>query len=426
MKTVTIISHGCKLNQYEGEAIAESFSEAGFEIIDESSGCGPDITIVNTCTVTAKSDRKSRNTILRASRIKPEGGLLVVTGCYAQTDRDTLEAIEGVDLVIGNSEKPNILDIIHTYLNESRIIEPKSVSPFYYHDPRYPQRSRVFVKIQDGCSGICSYCKVPMARGSSKSRDLNEIQSYVKRLIENGYREVVLTGINLGDYKWQNKSLSGLLSLLLKSTKDLRIRLSSIEPLFFEKELFSIIRDERIAPHFHVPLQSGSDRILRLMQRPYSMADFMRVVEKLNKARPNSHIATDVIVGFPTEYEEDFRNTVEVIEEIEFGSLHVFKYSKRGGTRVAEINDDIPYQEKVQRSSHLIKIGERLNYRYRSNFLGEMLPVIFERYNGGWQGVTDNYIKVRLEGCNKNNLNHNIFPVIITRVENHATYGVLA
>jgi threonylcarbamoyladenosine tRNA methylthiotransferase MtaB len=426
VKKVAVISHGCKLNQYEGEAIAERFAEAGFKTLNGHSGCVPDIIIINTCTVTAKSDRKSRNTILKASRMKPKGGLLVVTGCYAQTDRDTLEAIEGVDLVIGNREKPNILNIISTHLNGRKVKETQPVSPFCYPDPSYPQRSRVFVKIQDGCSGNCSYCKVPIARGSSQSRDFNEIRSYVKRLTENGYREVVLTGINLGDYKWQQMTLSGLLSLLLKSTKDIRIRLSSIEPLFFDKELFSIISNERIAPHFHIPLQSGADRILQLMRRPYRMAEYMRVVEKINKVRPNSHIATDVIVGFPTEYEKDFRNTVEVIEEIGFASLHVFKYSKRAGTRMAEINDDIPYQEKVRRSSFLIRLGEILNLRYREQFVGEMLHAIFERHNGGYQGVTDNYIKVQLDGGYEKNLNRNIFPVKITHIDSHATYGILA
>ncbi|UCB44830.1 MAG: tRNA (N(6)-L-threonylcarbamoyladenosine(37)-C(2))-methylthiotransferase MtaB [Spirochaetota bacterium] len=426
MKTVAIISHGCKLNQYEGEAIEESFSEAGFRIVDQYKGTVPDIIIVNTCTVTEKSDRKSRNTILRASRIKPKGGLLVVTGCYAQTDRDTLKAIEGVDLVIGNTEKPNILDTIQTYINGNKIVKSKSISPFYYPDPRYPKRSRAFVKIQDGCSGSCSFCKVPIARGRSKSRDYNDIKSYVMRLSEKGYREVVLTGINLGDYKWQDMTLSDLLFQLLKCTKNLRIRLSSIEPPFFEKELFSIIGDKRIAPHFHIPLQSGSDRILRLMKRPYTIDEYKRIISKLKKARPKSHIATDVIVGFPTENEEDFRNTVEVIEEIGFASLHVFKYSKRKGTGVAKIGDDITYQTKVQRSNQLIKLGEMLNYQYRSHFLGKKLPAIFERYNRGWQGVTDNYIKVRLEGLTEQSLDREIFPIRITRVENNTTYGVLA
>jgi threonylcarbamoyladenosine tRNA methylthiotransferase MtaB len=426
VKTVAVHSHGCKLNQFEGEAIAESFNKAGFEIIHDGSGRVPDIIIVNTCTVTEKSDRKSRNTILKSSRIKRDDGLLVVTGCYAQTNPGAIETIEGVDLVVGTDKKPHILKIVQAYLGRSGLNEVQPASPFCYSDPMHPQRSRAFVKIQDGCSGSCAYCKVPMARGRSKSRDPDEIQSYVRTLNELGYREVVLTGINLGDYNWKETTLSGLLALLLKSTQNLRIRLSSIEPPHFGEELFSIIGDERIAPHFHIPLQSGSNRILRLMKRPYSAADFRRIVTSVKKARPHSHIATDVIVGFPTEHEEDFKSTVKCIEDIGFASLHVFKYSRREGTGMARVDDDVSYQEKSRRSNQLITLGERSNYRYRSLFLGKMLPAIFERNSRGWEGVTDNYIKVRLDACQINDLDRKLLPVIITQVENRATYGTLA
>ncbi len=425
---VAVINHGCKLNQFEGEAIENSFRLADFTVINFHKNYRPDITIVNTCTVTQKSDRKSRNTILKAGKVKKGGGLLIVTGCYAETNPDDLKRISGVDFVIGNRAKPVIVDIVKAYLQKGWFETDVIESPFNFKDPDYPDRSRVYVKVQDGCNTNCSYCKVPLARGGSKSRDYDDVISYVKRVAKNGYKEVVLTGINLGDYCYNGKTLFDLIALLLEGSEDYRIRLSSIEANFFNDNLFAIIKNERVTPHFHIPLQSGSDRILKMMKRPYQADTYMRVVNRVRDIRPESHIATDVMVGFPTEKEEDFQGTLNVIENASFASVHIFKYSVRNGTDAASMKNDVHYSEKVSRSRKVMELSEHLNYEYRKKFLGKQLKGIFERHNGFWEGITDNYIRVILgEGLTRpyanKNLNKKILPIRITRVEKKETFG---
>jgi len=421
--SAAVINLGCKLNQFEGESIAHSLHLAGYRIEKFQRGSHPDLIVVNTCTVTNKSDRKSRNLVFKAAEALAEGGKLIVTGCYAETNPDELKKIKGVDLVVGNRGKSSIPDRVRQSLYRSSTGAGSGASPFGFIDPAEPNRSRVFVKVQDGCSMGCSYCKVPLARGHSQSRDYREVLSSVRRVVENGYREVVLTGINLGAYQYQEKRLHDLIAILLHNISgDFRIRLSSIEPVFFRDELLKLIgSSEKIVPHFHIPLQSGSDRVLRLMKRPYTASFYLGVIEKIRRLRPFSHIAADVIVGFPSETEEDFRQTVKVIQSAECASLHVFKYSEREGTKAALLKDGVQYQEKVRRSRMLISLGEDLHYRYRKNFLGSVLDTVIERHKGSYEGITDNYIRVKIAA--NAHLAGERLPVKIQVVERECTCG---
>ncbi|MGQ9615347.1 MAG: tRNA (N(6)-L-threonylcarbamoyladenosine(37)-C(2))-methylthiotransferase MtaB [Spirochaetota bacterium] len=419
---MALINHGCKLNQFEGEAILQALANYGFRVAKITTNFVPDIVIVNTCTVTSKSDRKSRNSIMRAAGVLRGRGLLIVTGCYAETDGQLLRGIDGVNLVVGKSEKSSIPDIVKAYFNRGEQRSSYHPSPFNFDYTGGLERSRVFIKVQDGCNMGCSYCKVPLARGGSVSRDYHQIIESAKRIASRGYREVVLTGIDLGSYCYEGIRLGELLIMLLESTPEtLSVRLSSIEPVHFNDELLDAISDSRIAPHFHVPLQSGSDRILSIMKRPYSVSDYFSMVKRIRDVRPTCHIASDIIVGFPSESEGDFLDTLEVIKSIDFSSLHVFKYSVRKGTDASFLRDDVPYCEKVRRSNAVITLGQALNYAYRSRFVGSVLHAIFQKKSNHYIGVTGNYIKVRVNSSE--DLERKCLPVLITHAGLNDTSG---
>ncbi|MBA7638598.1 Threonylcarbamoyladenosine tRNA methylthiotransferase MtaB [subsurface metagenome] len=401
--SIIVINHGCKLNQFEGEALENSFRLTGFKIADLKKGERPDITIINTCTVTGKSDRKSRNSIYKAVAIKKTSGLVIVTGCYAETNPDILKEIRGVDFVLSNREKAAIPEVIKSYLDSKSFNVNAPDSSFLFRGSAYPERSRVFVKVQDGCSMSCTYCKVPLAR-----EQICQINAVI----------VIIT------------------SLLLEHDDKFRIRLSSIEPFYFRDGLFEIIRNKRIVPHFHIPVQSGSDRILKLMNRPYNVNTYREIVRRIESVRPESHFSTDIIVGFPTENKEDFQNTMDLIRSIGFASIHVFKYSERDGTKAAVLKDDVSYNEKALRSRRAISKGAELNYLYRKKFLGNVRDTIFENHKlnpqdseNSWEGITDNYIRVKLNNSRDEavpsfgDLKKRILPVRITRVEKDCTYG---
>jgi threonylcarbamoyladenosine tRNA methylthiotransferase MtaB len=420
---VAVVSHGCKLNQFEGESLGYSLERRGFRIVGIHDS--PDCVVVNTCTVTNRGDRKSRNTIMRASRVLGEEGLLVVTGCYAQTNPDELRELGGVGLVVGQEYKSSIPGMLEKLFRGTSSDTVPERGPFGFIQPLESRRSRIFVKVQDGCDRACAYCKVPLARGSSKSRDYRDIARTLKEVHEGGYREVVLTGVNLGSYHSESLRLPGLLRYLLAETpSNLRLRLSSIEPDCFSESLFDVITDRRIMPHFHVPLQSGSDRVLRLMSRLYGAAEYLEIMDHIRILRGESHLATDVIVGFPGENEDDFRKTVDVVREVGFASLHVFRYSPRQGTAASDMEDGVSQCVKTQRSASLIALGRSLQYRFRKNFEGTVRPAVLEPRGKGYTGITDNYIRVEL-GESGPGLARACLPVHIHRVTADRTEGRL-
>jgi threonylcarbamoyladenosine tRNA methylthiotransferase MtaB len=359
---------------------------------------------------------------LRAAKSLTRDGLLVVTGCYAETDPEELQELGGVNLVLGQAEKPSLPAIIDGYIRGHPFNRNNAQSPFAFHDPETPHRSRVYIKAQDGCDMHCSYCKVPLARGESRSRDWREIVASAKRLFQNGYREIILTGINLGSYNFNGRKLSNLLELILENTPhQMRIRLSSIEPNHVDESLLNAIEHNRITPHFHIPLQSGSNRILKLMHRPYDAHSYMQIIENIREIRPGCHLAADVMVGFPTENEHDFEQTVQAIESARFSSLHVFKYSVRKGTSAALREDDVPYREKKERSKKIMILEKKLNYEYRKGFQGTTLDAIFERHGDIYEGITDNYIRIKVRKTKE--LSRERIPVRVTLVSPDHTSG---
>jgi threonylcarbamoyladenosine tRNA methylthiotransferase MtaB len=423
--TAIIINHGCKLNQYEGESIEYSLEKSGFRIVDLKDGVKPDVVVVNTCTVTSRSDRKSRNSILRASRLLGKKGLLVVTGCYAQTDRDELKKLTGVNIVVGSMGKAALPDIIGAHFSGHSSSVDNVPGPFDYEVPVTAHRSRAFIKVQDGCNMACAYCKVVLARGSSVSRDPQSVVQALNHVHRHGYREVVLTGVNIASYSWEKMTLENLVAHILKNTPDtLRIRLSSIEPENITDALLHAFEHRRIMPHFHIPLQSGSDMILKRMNRPYTAEEYVRKVNVLRRIKPGSHVATDIIVGFPGEREEDFNKTLRVVERVQFASLHVFRYSPRDGTAASMLRDDVTQEEKAERSRKLIATGTQLNSSFRKRFEGTVRAAVLERKTGGYEGITDNYIRVQLPDSNED-LSRKLVPVRILSVEKDNTTGCI-
>jgi threonylcarbamoyladenosine tRNA methylthiotransferase MtaB len=424
-RTASVINHGCKLNQYEGESIEYSLEKTGFRIVDFRDDVSPDVVVVNTCTVTNRSDRKSRNTILRAARALADRGLLVVTGCYAQTNPDELKELQGVVLVVGTREKPSIPSIVASHFRNSTDMHERSKGPFDYPVPDTPHRSRVFMKVQDGCDMHCAYCKVPLARGRSTSSEPEGIIRALNRVHERGYREVVLTGVNIGSYDWHGRGLSDLLTLILQETPDtLRIRLSSIEPESFNESLLRVITHCRIMPHFHVPLQSGSDRILKRMNRSYGITEYLSIIERIRRVKPHSHVATDLIVGFPGENEEDFSQTLRAVESAQFASLHIFRFSPRDGTAAALLRDELPPIQKTERCRELSGLGMQLNHCFRKQFEGTVRDAVLERQSRGFCGITDNYIRVMVREPNVD-LTRSLLPVKILHTGVDETTGTV-
>jgi threonylcarbamoyladenosine tRNA methylthiotransferase MtaB len=419
-----VVSHGCKLNQFEGESLEYSLEGCGFQVVGLHES--PDCIVVNTCTVTNRGDRKSRNTVMRASRVVGEKGLLLVTGCYAQTNPKELRDLGGVGLVVGQEDKSSIPRILQKVFTGQISDAGPEKGPFGFEQPMRASRSRIFVKVQDGCDRACAYCKVPLARGRSMSRDYRDVARTLEGVHEAGFREVVLTGVNLGSYHFESLHLPGLLAYLLARTPaDLRLRLSSIEPDCFNDSLFEVMKDKRIMPHFHVPLQSGSNRVLRLMRRPYGAEEYIRIMDRVRILRGESHLATDVIVGFPGEREDDFTETVDVLREVGFASLHVFRYSPRAGTPASDLDDGVSQCVKAQRSRSLIDLGRSLQYRFRKNFEGTVRSAVLEPRGKGYVGITDNYIRVDL-GRLGPGLARACLPVLIQRVTADRTEGRLA
>jgi threonylcarbamoyladenosine tRNA methylthiotransferase MtaB len=438
--TVRIVSHGCKLNQFEGEAIGGSFERSGFTVIRGNDRGEARVTVVNTCTVTEKSDRKSRHAVLRAAHAKKSGGVLIVTGCYAATDAGRLAAIRGVDFVVGNDRKASIPGIVASVLEcgvpgaaETGAPEdPRGAGDAFFdlEDPQKPHRCRAFVKIQDGCSSGCTYCKVPIARGVSRSRRFDDVLRYARALAEAGFAELVLTGVNIGDYRQGDAGLPDLLSALLELPGGFRIRLSSIEPMHFGEGLFALVPHPRIAPHFHIPLQSGSDGILHKMGRPYTVLRYLAAVERIRRLRPESHISTDLIVGFPGEGDGDFEGTVAAAQRARFSSMHVFKYSPRGGTPAAGLRDGVPCAVKEARSARLIRLRDRMNEGFRRSFVGTVREAVIEVKGRELIAVTDNYIRVGVRpggaaGADPGSLKGRVRPVMITEATPRVTRGVI-
>jgi threonylcarbamoyladenosine tRNA methylthiotransferase MtaB len=395
---VSIQTLGCKINQFDAVMLREKLAAGGAEVV---SGEGADVQVIFTCTVTGKSDYQCRQAIRRAVKAKPEGGLVVVAGCYAETSPEAIKDIDGVDFVIGNSNKDNIVSILSPDTLETPLsIEPVSGA---VRAEAMGGRSRAFLRVQEGCDSACSYCIVPLARGKSRSAPESSVLEQADRLIGQGYHEIVLTGVHLGSYGRDlsgGACLSGLVEKLIERPGLGRLRLSSIEPMEIDDRLIELLASGRLCRHFHVPLQSADDAVLSSMNRGYSVVEYFSVIDRLERAAPGACLGADVIVGYPTEDDASFEETYRRIADSPLNHLHVFSYSPRPGTRANALGDALHGDVKRERSRRLRELAGRKNLEFRKRFKGRDMEVVVEDKDGHISGLTDNYIRVRFEGNN--------------------------
>jgi threonylcarbamoyladenosine tRNA methylthiotransferase MtaB len=385
---VTVDNIGCKLNQAEAQHLARQLSDAGYRLVppkDET-----DVYIIFTCTVTQVADSKCRQRI-RATHRRNPAAKIVVTGCYAERARRELETIEGVDLVLGNSQKQNLLWLLE---DKGRLLKkPDQPAGPTAHDGG--SRTRAFIKIQDGCNNFCAYCIVPLVRGQEKSVSLSPVISEISRKAADGYREIVLTGTEIGAYRSQDANLVTLLGAILSRTAIERVRISSLQPAEVTPELLGLWQDQRLCRHFHISLQSGSDTVLKRMKRRYNTSEYKSILTLIKASVPGAAITTDIIVGFPGETEAEFRESATFTARMGFARIHVFAYSKRAGTAAADMPGQIAVKSKQDRSRDMLEIAAASAADFKRGFLGETLAVLWEKCSGGvWSGYTDNYLKV--------------------------------
>ena len=386
---IEIETHGCKLNFADSQSIAKKFYSAGHNVFGDNEIGHRDIYILNSCTVTHVADSKARQSIRKVKRNNPEA-VTIMTGCYAERDKDKIKEINEVDLVITNQEKKDILEKVYDYFNEELVEIPELDS--------YPLigRSRASIKIQEGCNQICSYCIIPYVRGREKSVEPNEIISKINNASRNNIKEVVLTGTQLGNYGFdlKNTDLKELIRQVLINTSIERIRVSSLQPKEIDNELLDIWKsNERLCPHFHLPLQSGSDQILKKMRRRYSSEEFIQITSLIKKYLPQASITTDVIVGFPSEKEEDFENTIYAINKSNLNNLHVFPYSVRPKTTAFYLKDHNSPEVIKSRSRELNRISKLITTKSMRNIIGKKRSILWEGKNMK-SGLTEDYYRV--------------------------------
>ena len=391
---------GCKVNQYETEAISKLFEASGYEIIDEIFNA--DVVVVNTCAVTSLSAQKSRQIIRRTIRANPDA-IMCVMGCYAQNSPQEISQIDGVDILIGTSERMKIVELVEKVLENRaekilRVNDVEKISDFE-ELPHAPQRTRAFLKIEDGCNNFCAYCIIPYLRGRVRSRSLENIRAECLQLAAAGYREIVLTGIHIGAYGQDFKekiSLVDAIKTVLNAANPYRLRLGSIESAEMSDELIDLMKsDERICNHVHLPLQSGSDEILKLMRRPYTTKNFDALTSKLVREIPNISIGTDLIAGFPNETDKNFDETLNFIKSQPFSKIHVFPFSAREGTLAATMKNQISAQVKKLRASQALEISAAKEKSFAENLIGKNVEIIAETESDNFvDGLTKNYVRV--------------------------------
>ncbi len=406
LRKAAIATLGCKVNRYESAALEESLQKKNFLLVPFNTPA--DVYIINTCTVTALADFQARQLIRRAHKMNPQAKILV-TGCYAQIAASNIAAMEGVSIVIGNDRKNEIPELLENDLSSTPHIFTGDIfrQKEFYNMPlaAFGDRTRAFLKIQDGCNSFCSYCIVPFARGMSRSMPAAEVFSALTRLDQEGYKEIVLTGIHLGMYGHDLEpatNISYILRQICNHRWDTRIRLSSIEPGEVTTDLLNIIKNsELICPHLHIPLQSGDDKVLQLMRRNYDSRFFRNLIEKIHSTIGNIAIGVDVMVGFPSESEEQFKNTLNLLENLPVAYLHVFPYSARPGTEAQKIKPQIPGNIKKERAQILRKLSAQKWEKFALRFVGKPLNVLVEstkdKKTGLWKGFSQNYLPFLLD-----------------------------
>lgn len=431
MKKVAFYTLGCKVNQYETEAMLELFEKEGYEKAETEDYA--DVYVINTCTVTHMSDRKSRQYIRRMKKKNPDA-IIAVVGCYSQVSPEEILSIDEVNLVMGTNDRKKIVEEVKK-IDASRkvstvddIMKVKAFEEIEINKTN--GKTRAFMKIQDGCDRYCSYCIIPYARGRVRSRDLESIVKEVENLASNGYKEVVLTGIHVASYGKDIKDSDIKLLDVIKQINDIegieRIRLSSVEPILFTDEFVEAVSTmDKVCPHYHLSLQSGCDETLKRMKRRYTTEEYKAIVDRLRAAIPNVSITTDVIVGFPGETNEEFDKTYEFLKDIELTHMHIFKYSPRKGTPAATMENQVDPSTKHDRSEKLLQLNEENFNKFGQKMLDKEFNVLFEQKVGDnkYEGLTENYVKVIVES--DNDISEQILKVKIKDVKNEFLEGIL-
>jgi threonylcarbamoyladenosine tRNA methylthiotransferase MtaB len=414
--TVALDSLGCKLNQAEVQRLAAQLAQAGYTLVDSPDNA--DIYILNTCTVTHVADRKSRH-LLRLARRRNPSVRLVAIGCYAHRAPQELKEIEGVELALGNDRKMNLLELLDGLAGLKRPLSGTSL-----HPRGNSRRSRSFIKVQDGCHNFCAYCIVPYIRTREVSVPPEEIIAQINEKVAAGFRETVLTGTEIGAYRCDGIELAGLIERILADTSIDRLRLSSLQPHQVSPGLIGLWKDPRLCPHFHLSLQSGSDAVLRKMNRRYTTADYRNVVSLIRDSVPDVAITTDVIVGFPDETDAEFHDTLEFCRDLKFARIHVFPFSPRPGTAAATMPLPVSAATKKERSERMLALAGESSKTFRRQFTGGTVEVLWERSSGGiWSGLTGNYIRVYVKSAD--DLTNRILPVKLMKIYRDGIWGEL-
>jgi threonylcarbamoyladenosine tRNA methylthiotransferase MtaB len=415
---VAIVTLGCKVNYSETEALTENFQQAGYVLVEPESSPAPDVIIINTCTVTHVADRKSRQMLRRAKRENPQA-LVVATGCYVYTSRAEIEAIPEVGLIVGKADEHRMVELVSQELNYELPFRPEPAPYLFAGGVSYPiphspsstpltsYHTRSMVKIQDGCNAGCAFCIVPTARGLPRSVPINAVVEGVRRKMQEDFKEVVLTGVHLGKYRAPSPDgnsesrpvrLRALLEAVLAEVAVPRLRITSLEPQDYDPTLLELWqKDSRLARHFHLALQSGSEATLLRMKRGYNLARYRSIVEQIKRDLPDASITTDIIVGFPGETDQEFAETFAFAREMGYAKIHVFPYSTRAGTLAATMPNQVPEPVKKERGEKLRLLSDELSRAWRNNFIGQVRPVLWEGWEcetGKISGLTDNYIRV--------------------------------
>ncbi|MBO54893.1 MAG: tRNA (N(6)-L-threonylcarbamoyladenosine(37)-C(2))-methylthiotransferase MtaB [Dehalococcoidia bacterium] len=420
---ILIHTHGCKLNQADSDNMSRAFVSAGYNIVDSISAA--DIYVLNTCTVTSTADSKARQALRSAHKRNPKA-LIVAAGCYSQRAEDELAQMQEVSLVVKNTEKDNIVALI----NNARNVDESALSRIEQPLDTVLSRCRAMVKIQEGCNQICSYCIVPKVRGREKSIPSSTLISHVNSLVSEGYKEVVLTGTQLGSYGFDlpGSSLPHLIERILQETEIPRLRVSSLQPQEISQDLLNLWSNERLCPHFHMPLQSGSNKILRAMRRKYTTDQFCKSVDFIRANVPNVAITGDLIIGFPGETDSDFKETQTLVSNIFFSNLHMFPYSKRPGTSATYLNGHVSPVIKKERFTALNEIVKDSFTDFRNKFLHTTQKVLWESHKivneeHYWKGITENYIRVQTK--TNRNIRNTITEAKLQLLEDDCVWAII-
>lgn len=421
MKSIAFGTLGCKLNQYETDSLAAQFARAGYRVVDFSEPA--DCYIINTCTVTNKADRKSRNTINKAVRLSldtlgpvasgeagdpgSDGGavaiadarpITVITGCFVDSHREELERSDRLTYVVENVRKAHIFDLVHGHFS-GEVVHPRALPEglFSYEVADRTFHTRAMVKVQDGCDNFCTFCIIPFVRGRGTSRPLPEITADVRSMVERGFREIVLTGVNMSRYDWEGMGFADVVEAVLETPGDFRVRISSLEPDQLNERFLAILGHEKMCPHLHLCLQSGSERVLLQMRRMYSYDEYRSIANELRRRYPGFNLTTDIIAGFPGETDDDFAASCEAVREIGFGHVHIFPYSVRQGTRAERMKGQLKSSDKRRRVELLQSLANTEKRRFREGLIGRQQDVLVEKLfgDGSAQGYGEHYCPVR-------------------------------